>query len=180
MNFKEIQELIKLIDKSDLSEFKMKDEGFELLIRTKHYEKTRGRSADAAGAQQPVVAVQPPVSPPFVAPSVTAAPPASGPVEEESAGSQAPPAEEGHGSAQYVEIRSPIVGTFYRSPSPEKDAYVKVGDTIEVGTVVCIVEAMKLFNEIESETAGKIVKVVVEDAQPVEYDQVLFLVDPKA
>lgn len=178
MNFKEIQELIKLIDKSDLSEFKMKDEEFELLIRTKHYEKSRGRSADAAGAQQPVVAVQPPVSQPFVAPSVTPAPPAGSPAEEESAGAQAPPAEEGGG--QYVEIRSPIVGTFYRSPTPEKDAYVKVGDTIEVGTVVCIVEAMKLFNEIESETAGKIVKVVVEDAQPVEYDQVLFLVDPKA
>ena len=180
MNFKEIQELIKLIDKSDLSEFKMKDESFELLIRTKHYEKTRGRSPDAAATQPPVVAVQPPVSQPFVAPSVTPAPPAGGPPEEERTGTQAPAAEEGGSGGQYVEIRSPIVGTFYRSPTPEKDAYVKVGDTIEVGTVVCIVEAMKLFNEIESETAGKIVKVVIEDAQPVEYDQVLFLVDPHA
>ena len=77
-----------------------------------------------------------------------------------------------------MEIRSPIVGTFYRSSSPEKPPYAKVGDTIEVGQVVCIVEAMKLFNEIESEIAGKVVKVMVEDAQPVEYDQVLFLIEP--
>ena len=78
-----------------------------------------------------------------------------------------------------IQIKPPIVGTFYRSPSPEKAAYVKVGDTVEVGNVVCIVEAMKLFNEIESDASGKIVKVLVEDAQPVEYDQPLFLVDPK-
>lgn len=77
-----------------------------------------------------------------------------------------------------IEIRSPIVGTFYRSASPEKGPYVKPGDKIEVGTVVCIVEAMKLFNEIESEVAGRLVKVVVEDASPVEYDQLLFLIDP--
>ena len=76
-------------------------------------------------------------------------------------------------------IKSPIVGTFYRSPSPDKGAYVKVGDVVEQGEVVCIIEAMKLFNEIESEVSGKIVKVLIEDAQPVEYDQPLFLVDPK-
>lgn len=76
-------------------------------------------------------------------------------------------------------IKSPIVGTFYRSPSPDKPAYVKVGDKIEAGAVVCIVEAMKLFNEIESDISGRIVKVLLDDAQPVEYDQVLFLVDPK-
>ena len=81
--------------------------------------------------------------------------------------------------SQYLEIKSPIVGTFYRSSSPEKPPYVKVGDTIEVGQVVCIVEAMKLFNEIESEISGKVVKTMVEDAQPVEYDQVLFLIDPE-
>jgi acetyl-CoA carboxylase biotin carboxyl carrier protein len=77
-----------------------------------------------------------------------------------------------------VEIRSPIVGTFYRSASPDKPPYIKPGDTIEVGSVVCIVEAMKLFNEIESEVAGKVVKIVAEDASPVEYDQLLFLIDP--
>ena len=78
-----------------------------------------------------------------------------------------------------MEVKSPIVGTFYRSASPEKPAYIKVGDRIEVGDIVCIVEAMKLFNEIESEISGTVVKVLIEDASPVEYDQALFLVDPK-
>jgi len=77
-----------------------------------------------------------------------------------------------------VEVRSPIVGTFYRSSSPDKPVYVKPGDTIEVGSVLCIIEAMKLFNEIESDVSGKVVKILVEDASPVEYDQVLFLIDP--
>jgi len=77
-----------------------------------------------------------------------------------------------------IEVKSPMVGTFYRSSSPDKDAYVQVGSTVSEGTVVCVVEAMKLFNEIESEVSGKIVKVLVEDASPVEYDQVLFLVEP--
>jgi len=178
MNFKEIQELIKLIDKSDLSEFKLKDDDFELLIRTKHYQKTSARSAEAVGSQQPVVAVQPPVAPSFVPPATPAPPAVSGSSDQDAPDLQAPGTGENSDSGQYTEVRSPIVGTFYRSPTPDKDAYVKVGDTIEVGTVVCIVEAMKLFNEIESEIAGKIVKVMVEDAQPVEYDQVLFLVDP--
>ncbi len=79
-----------------------------------------------------------------------------------------------------VEVKSPIVGTFYRSSAPDKPPYAKVGDEVSVGDVVCIVEAMKLFNEIESEVSGKVVKVLVEDATPVEYDQPLFLVDPKA
>ncbi|NJN34794.1 MAG: acetyl-CoA carboxylase biotin carboxyl carrier protein, partial [Saprospiraceae bacterium] len=79
----------------------------------------------------------------------------------------------------YLEIKSPIVGTFYRSAGPDKPVYAKVGDNVDKGSIVCIVEAMKLFNEIESEVKGKIVKVMVEDASPVEYDQVLFLVDPK-
>lgn len=78
----------------------------------------------------------------------------------------------------YIYVKSPIVGTFYRSSSPDKPAYIKIGDSIGVGDVVCIVEAMKLFNEIESEVSGKVVKIMIEDATPVEYDQVLFLVDP--
>ena len=80
--------------------------------------------------------------------------------------------------SKYHEIKSPIVGTFYRSPSPDADPFVQVGDTISQGTVLCIIEAMKLFNEIESEISGTIVKIMVEDASPVEYDQVLFLVEP--
>ena len=94
-------------------------------------------------------------------------------VAQETAEAEAPAA------SNLLEVKSPIVGTFYRSPGPDKPVFVSVGDTIDVGSVVCIVEAMKLFNEIESEVAGKIVKVLVEDASPVEYDQVLFLVDPK-
>jgi len=111
-------------------------------------------------------------------PSTPPPPPATS--NDESSNSSAS-AQEGEGNLEgnYLEIRSPIVGTFYRSSSPDKPQYVKPGDTIEVGSVVCIVEAMKLFNEIESEVSGKIVKVMLEDASPVQYDQVLFLVDPK-
>lgn len=90
----------------------------------------------------------------------------------------ATPAEGDIDESQYVRISSPMIGTFYRSPSPDKDPYVKVGDHVEKGQVVCVVEAMKLFNEIESEVSGKIVKIVAENAAPVEYDQTLFLVDP--
>lgn len=168
MTFKEIQELIKLVNKLELTEFKMRDGEFEVSIRTKKYRKA---SDDRNGAPQviqtpAVVQAAPAVTLP--APEVpAAAPPAK---EAEPAAPETPP--------NLVEIKSPIVGTFYRSPAPEKPAYVKVGDIIEVGSVVCIVEAMKLFNEIESEAAGKIVKVMTEDAAPVEYDQVLFLVDP--
>lgn len=182
MTFKEIQELIKLINKSELTEFKMKNEGFELLIRTKLYEKTKERIIESTAPQQPVVAVQTPApaQQPFAPPVAPPAPTAQPAAEGENVPAPATPGNKEGDVSKYKEIRSPIVGTFYRSASPEKGPYVKVGDTIEVGTVVCIVEAMKLFNEIESEIAGKIVKVMIEDAQPVEYDQVLFLVDPKA
>ena len=171
MTFKEIQELIKQITESNLTEFKFKKGDLELSLRTDKYEKAKYK-APAIQAQQPVIPLQP-AQQPYVAPVApsTAAEPSS----EAPAPSPDPAKEEG---ANYKEIKSPIVGTFYRSASPEKPAYVKVGDQVEVGNVVCIVEAMKLFNEIESEISGKIVKVLVEDAQPVEYDQVLFLVDP--
>jgi acetyl-CoA carboxylase biotin carboxyl carrier protein len=164
MNFKDIQELIKLIQKSNLSEFKLKDGEFELSIRTDKF---------LSGKQTQWVA------PPAVAP-VSMPAPASAPARE-AAAPPAPAAEESKAadSAEYLPLRSPMVGTFYRSSTPEKGPYVKVGDLIEKGDVVCIVEAMKLFNEIEAEHGGRIVKVLVEDAQPVEYDQVLFLIDPK-
>ncbi len=172
MNFKEIQDLIKLINKTNLSEFKMKDGEFELTIRTDEYHKMRATPP----AQQviSVPATMPPAYAPAAAPVADAAPasvPAATPVEAE----PAPAAKE---NENYIPVKSPIVGTFYRSPSPEKPNYVKVGDTIAVGDVVCIVEAMKLFNEIESEVSGKIVQILLEDSSPVEYDQPLFLVDP--
>ena len=124
----------------------------------------------------PVPAVPPGVPQPVAQPQTPAG--ESAPATPPAAPTEKNPEEGPAGDSNLLEIRSPIVGTFYRSPAPEKPPYVKVGDTVDVGSVVCIVEAMKLFNEIESEIGGKIVKVMVEDAQPVEYDQVLFLVEP--
>jgi acetyl-CoA carboxylase biotin carboxyl carrier protein len=169
MTFKEIQELIKQLSKSNLSEFKLKDGEFELAVRTKHYSK---QNAKAQLVSSPAIMSAAPMSNAPVAGPAT--PTATTPSTEASADASAQTEENGN----YLEVKSPMVGTFYRSPSPDKPAYVKVGDSIEKGSAVCIIEAMKLFNEIESEIGGKIVKVMVEDAQPVEYDQVLFLVDP--
>ena len=117
---------------------------------------------------------QMPVQPVAPAPAATGVPTPS-----ESMPAVSPQAEEAN-DQQYLEVRSPMVGTFYRSSAPDKPPFKKVGDSISAGEVVCIVEAMKLFNEIEAEVTGKIVKVMIDDASPVEYDQVLFLVDPKA
>jgi acetyl-CoA carboxylase biotin carboxyl carrier protein len=167
-NFKEIQELIRLITRMELAEFKMKDGEFELSIRTKHYDKS-GKSVAPVMMAAPSAAA--PAAPAPAASTVQAIAAAEAPKALAAA-----PAE---GSGQYLEVRSPIVGTFYRSPSPDKPAYVKPGDVIKAGDVVCIIEAMKLFNEIESEHGGTVVKILVEDASPVEFDQVLYLVDPK-
>ncbi len=160
MTFKEITNLIKLVNKSSLSEFKMKDGDFEISIRTTAYSKP-GKGEKVIMATAPTVVPSP----------VMQDDPQTKAIEK-------PAQEEKEQNVYYLEIKSPIVGTFYRSPSPDKPPYVKVGDTVAVGDTVCIVEAMKLFNEIESEISGKIVKVMVEDSAPVEYDQVLFLVDP--
>lgn len=170
MTFKEIQDLIKLINKTDLAEFKMKDGEFELSIRTDKYAKAKTIASSAVPSFIPMPSV--PAAAPAAAAPATPAPAAAPAAKPAEAASDAD-------TSNYLEVKSPIVGTFYRSSSPEKPAYASVGDTISEGSVVCIVEAMKLFNEIESEVSGKIVKVMVEDAQPVEYDQVLFLVDPK-
>lgn len=163
MNYKEITDLIKLINKTDLSEFKIRDKEFELQIRTKNFQ-----GKGIVQQSNPVVQLPTP-APQSVAPIATPAP---------TPAPQAEKTEKAESTAGLLEVKSPIVGTFYRSSSPDKPPFVKVGDAIEKGSVVCIVEAMKLFNEIESEVSGKIMKVLVEDAQPVEYDQVLFLVDP--
>lgn len=174
MNYQEIQDLIRLIAKTNLTEFKIKEGEFELSIRTKNYSK--GKEVEYVAAPAPVALVpQAAVSAtPTSIPAAAAVQPADAPTP-----APAPPAVDVAATGGLLEVKSPIVGTFYRSPGPDKPAFVKVGDVIKAGTVVCIVEAMKLFNEIESEIGGKIVKVMVEDASPVEYDQVLFLVDPK-
>ncbi|MBL7791737.1 MAG: acetyl-CoA carboxylase biotin carboxyl carrier protein [Saprospiraceae bacterium] len=177
MTFKDIQELIRMVSKSDLAEVKIKDGEFELSIRTRHYSlgKSHGSFMMAPPApEMPASFAPPPATSPA---SSTAAPkPVAQPAP---AGSAEAPVQPAGGDGDYLGVKSPMVGTFYRSSSPDKPPYVKVGDLIEAGQVVCIVEAMKLFNEIESEISGRVVKVVVEDAQPVEYDQVLFLIDPK-
>jgi len=173
MTFKEIQELIRLVHKSELAEFKLKDGEFELTVRTRWHESQRQSGALNAPPPPPVVNMgQPAFTPPAAAPSAAPAAPAPA-AKQDAAPKQDAPAK------TYTEIRSPMVGTFYRATSPDKPPLVKVGDVIQAGSPVCIIEAMKLFNEIESDISGTIVKVMVEDAQPVEYDQVLFLVDPK-
>ena len=168
MNFKEIQDLIKLINKTNLSEFKLKDGEFEMTIRTDEYHKMK-----ATPATQQVISV--PTMPPAYAPpapiaeAVSTPAPAAAPVETPAA-----PAKEE--ATNYLEVKSPIVGTFYRSPSPEKPPYLKVGDMINVGDVVCIVEAMKMFNEIPAGVSGKIVEVLVKNEDPVDNNKPLFKV----
>ncbi len=172
MTFQEITELIKALSKSRLAEFKMKDGDFELSVKTDRYVDTKVHSSKMIST--PISLTGSPLAAPAIQP--IAAEPA--PVSPEKAPSLAPAKEEAS-TANYLEIKSPMVGTFYRAASPEKPAYAEVGKTINKGDVVCVIEAMKLFNEIEAEISGKIVKVLVDNAKPVEYDQVLFLVEPE-
>nr|MBT4215661.1 acetyl-CoA carboxylase biotin carboxyl carrier protein [Bacteroidota bacterium] len=156
MDLKEIQALIKFVAKSGAQEVSLETEDFKINIKT---------GPDASDQPTYVQAVAPQQMP-AAAPAVT-------PVEA----TPTVPAEVDD-SANYITIKSPMIGTFYRTPSPDQDAFVKIGDSIKPGDVLCIVEAMKLFNEIESEVSGKIVKILVDDKTPIEYDQPLFLVDP--
>lgn len=164
MEFKEIQDLLKLVSKTSLTEVEIEKKDFKLSIRKKEpensviYTTQQANPLPAVVAPAPVAVVPAPESSP-------AAPPAK---KEEA------PAED---TSNLYEFKSPMIGTFYRSSSPETPPFVKVGDHVQKGQALCIVEAMKLFNEIESEVEGKIVKIILENAQPVEYDQVLFLID---
>lgn len=163
MEFKQIQELIKAINKSNISELSVEEGDFKITIK----------QAQTISETQ-FVAVQAPMPQmlPQAAPQAAALPAAPAPATQ--ATSAAAPA----ANDKLITIKSPMIGTFYRSPSPDKPSFVNVGDDIKQGDVLCIVEAMKLFNEIESEVSGKIVKVLIDDASPVEYDQPLFLVEP--
>lgn len=162
MNLTEIQDLIKFVSKSGVSEVEIEQKDFKIIIKAEHKTKKEEHTVYVqAPVAQAAPAVATPVSIPAAAP-VAEAPKAAAPSED----------------AKYVTIKSPMIGTFYRSSSPDKPAFANVGDSIGKGQVVCIIEAMKLFNDIESEISGKIVKVLVDDASPVEYDQPLFLVDP--
>lgn len=159
MDIKQVQELVKIINKTNIAEISIEEEGLKITIKQKE---------DAA----PVVAAAPFQQ--YVQPQVAAAPIATAaPIA-----APTPVAAPKEDTSNLVTIKSPMIGTFYRSPAPDKPLFVNEGDQVNVGKVVCIIEAMKLFNEIESEVSGKIVKILVDDANPVEYDQPLFLVDP--
>lgn len=175
LDIKEIQELIKFVAKSGVSEVDLEIGEMKISIKTPP---KKGRGQVETVVQQIPVAAAPSMAPV----AVSAAPVVAAPAAPEAASSE--PAETPAVStaetddSKYITIKSPMIGTFYRKPSPDKDVFVNVGDEITSGSVVCVVEAMKLFNEIESEVSGKIVKVLVDDMSPVEYDQPLFLVDP--
>jgi acetyl-CoA carboxylase biotin carboxyl carrier protein len=157
MELKEIKELIKLVSEAGVSEVEVERGDFKIAIK-KIEEKVIVQST-APIMQQPVVMQAPVVAAP-VAQAVPAVPAAN------------------EHASNLITIKSPMIGTFYKTPSPDKPAFVNIGDEIKPGKVLCIVEAMKLFNEIESEVSGRIVKILVENASPVEYDQPLFLVEP--
>jgi acetyl-CoA carboxylase biotin carboxyl carrier protein len=163
MDYKQIQELIKLINKSNIGEVSIEENDFKITIKQKKEQQT----------QQPVAA------PVFLQPQV--APPPVQSVQQPVQTKETPAASAETGAAKQdnlITIKSPMIGTFYKRPSPDKPAFVEPGDEIAPGQVLCIIEAMKLFNEIESEVSGKIVKILAEDSSPVEYDQPLFLVEP--
>ena len=161
MDLKDIQNLIKFVAKSGASEVKLETDDVKITIRT----------GDSGKADATTIVQQIPVSTPLAQAPVSQAPAETTNQEKES------PAKTSEDS-KYITIKSPIIGTFYRKPSPDKPVFVEVGQSINQGDVLCVIEAMKLFNEIESEVSGKIVKVLVDDASPVEFDQPLFLVDP--
>ena len=161
MDIKDIQNLIKFVAKSGASEVKLETDDIKITIKTGGEGKTETQTfvqqiPMGAMAQAPVAAAPQPVA--------------------DAASAQPAVAEEDN--SKYITIKSPIIGTLYRKPSPDKPVFVEVGQTINEGDVLCIIEAMKLFNEIESEVSGKVVKVLVDDSSPVEFDQPLFLVDP--
>ncbi|HRO45925.1 acetyl-CoA carboxylase biotin carboxyl carrier protein [Agriterribacter sp.] len=155
MDFKQIQELIKIINKSNIGEISIEDQDFKITIKQKEEHITQVVS-----------------SAPHPAQSFAGSPQANNAVQEKPKVAAEPKAD------NLLTIKSPMIGTFYRRASPDKPLFVEVGDEVSPGKVVCIIEAMKLFNEIESEVSGKIVKILADDASPVEYDQPLFLVEP--
>jgi acetyl-CoA carboxylase biotin carboxyl carrier protein len=157
MELKEIKELIKLVSEAEVSEVEVEKGDFKIAIKKIEEKTTYVQSAPIVQQAPQAIQVSVPAAPVSATPAAVEVPVAS----------------------NLITIKSPMIGTFYKSSTPDKPAFVNIGDEIKVGSVLCIVEAMKLFNEIESEVSGKIVKILVENASPVEYDQPLFLVEPK-
>jgi len=160
MELNEIQDLIKFVAKSNVSEVELETKGFKLVVKNKAPEAQKVVTVTAAAPL--AAAVQQAVAPAPVA-AAPAAPVAAAPADD---------------TSKYITVKSPMIGTYYSKPSPDKPVFVKEGDVVKVGTVLCVVEAMKLFNEIESEVSGKIVKILLSDKTPIEYDQPMFLIDP--
>ena len=155
MKLKEIQNLIKFVAKSGASEVSLEMEDVKITVKT-------NTDPPKVVMQDPIVVPQQQITPPIQPATISEAPPPSSTDE----------------NSKFITIKSPIIGTFYRKPSPDKAPFVEIGDMISEGTVICVIEAMKLFNDIESEFSGKIVKILVDDSSPVEFDQPLFLIDP--
>ncbi len=160
MDIREIQNLIKFVAKSGATEVKLEMDDFKITIRT---------TSEASAPEYTYVQQ---------APMIQQQQPQQSAPAQQAAASAAPAAAASDDSSKYITIKSPIIGTFYRRPAPDKPVFVEVGSTISKGDVLCVIEAMKLFNEIESEHTGKIVKILVDDMSPVEFDQPLFLIDP--
>ena len=169
MNLSEIQELIKFVAKAGVNEVEIEKKDFKLLIKSDYLAKKKSNFKEEPTIVQQTVPVA----------SIAAAAPA--PIQDsavQAAADTEGKSKESSEEDNYITIKAQMIGTFYRAPSPDKPAYVEIGATIKPGDKICIIEAMKLFNDIESEVAGKVIKVLVDDASPVEFDQPLFLIDP--
>ena len=169
MKLTEIQDLIKFVARAGVTEVEIEQKEFKITIKSE-MPKGRGKKDDGM-----VQTIQVPTAVPQ---AVVAAPVAAAPVAAPAPAPAAPAVPAAEEASNLIEIKSPMIGTFYRRPSPDKDVFCEVGDVLKPGDTVCVVEAMKLFNEIESEVSGKLVKILVDDNSPVEFDQPLFLVDP--
>jgi acetyl-CoA carboxylase biotin carboxyl carrier protein len=163
MNLSQIQDLIKFVSKSGVAEVEIEQKDFKIVIKTGSDKKGRPDLIQVAMPQAAAPVALAPAPAPLPAPAAPSAPAAASSSSDDS---------------KYVAIKSPMIGTFYRASSPDKPPFIEVGASVKAGDTVCVIEAMKLFNEIESEITGKVVKVLVNDSTPVEYDQPLFLVDP--
>ena len=169
----EIQDLIKFVAKAGVTEVEIEHKDFKITIKSEMPKKGK------KGVEEPIIQqIQVPVATPVMQAPVAAATPAPAPTPAAAPDTATEAEAASEDNSKFIEVKSPMIGTFYRRPSPDKDPFKDVGDSIKEGDIVCVIEAMKLFNEIESEVSGKIVKFLVEDNSPVEYDQPLFLVDP--
>jgi acetyl-CoA carboxylase biotin carboxyl carrier protein len=164
MNLTQIQELIKFVSKSGVSEVEIEQKDFKIIIKTHEHDK-RGKGPEIVQMAMPQAAAPIAIQQAVASAPAPTVPPAPASKPEAPAGN-------------LIEIKSPMIGTFYRSPSPDKPSFIEVGSVVKPGETVCVIEAMKLFNEIECEVSGKVVKILVNDSTPVEYDQPLFLVEP--